>query len=238
MPQGKVRLYEPSIRVPLLIRAPGMPKGVHRSQPVANVDLARDDPRLRPRQGRPQGGRRCRSLRSWRRSATGPGRGLDLETYFTPDTHEDPEDPPLNYQGVRTDRYLYAQLRHRRAGALRPAKRPVRAPERGRQSRLRARSRARSSACSADWRTAPARRCRARPAVEAEGAGLLDGARSPARASRRRRPSTCAARRSAATRSRRSACSLHHASSGVELEAVASSLDGRTVSLTRKLRGC
>ena len=37
-----------------------------------------------------------------------PGRALDLETYFTPDTTEDPEDPPLNYQGVRTDRYLYA----------------------------------------------------------------------------------------------------------------------------------
>jgi hypothetical protein len=31
---------------------------------------------------------------------------------------------------------------------------------------------------------------------------------------------------------------LHHASSGDRLEAVASSLDGRTVSLTRKLRGC
>ena len=33
---------------------------------------------------------------------------MDLETYFTPDTTEDPEDPPSNYQGVRTDRYLYA----------------------------------------------------------------------------------------------------------------------------------
>ena len=31
---------------------------------------------------------------------------------------------------------------------------------------------------------------------------------------------------------------LHHASSGEKLEAVASSLDGRKVSLTRKLRGC
>ena len=31
---------------------------------------------------------------------------------------------------------------------------------------------------------------------------------------------------------------LHHTSSGDRLEAVASSLDGRTVSLRRKLRGC
>ena len=38
--QGKVVLYEPSIRVPLLIRGPGIPAGRHRSQFVANIDLA------------------------------------------------------------------------------------------------------------------------------------------------------------------------------------------------------
>ncbi len=37
---GKVLLYEPSIRVPLLIRGPGIPTGQHRSQFVSNVDLA------------------------------------------------------------------------------------------------------------------------------------------------------------------------------------------------------
>jgi N-acetylglucosamine-6-sulfatase len=37
---GKVLLYEPSIRVPLLIRGPGIPAGQHRSQFVSNVDLA------------------------------------------------------------------------------------------------------------------------------------------------------------------------------------------------------
>ena len=37
---GKILLYEPSIRVPLLIRGPGIPAGKHRSQFVANVDLA------------------------------------------------------------------------------------------------------------------------------------------------------------------------------------------------------
>jgi len=37
---GKVLLYEPSVRVPLLMRGPGIPVGQHRSQFVANIDLA------------------------------------------------------------------------------------------------------------------------------------------------------------------------------------------------------
>jgi N-acetylglucosamine-6-sulfatase len=109
VPRGKVRLYEPSIRVPLLIRAPGMPKGVHRRQPVSNVDLAPtilDFARGVP--GRVQDGISLVPLMQDRRDF--PGRGLEVETFFNPpDTTEDPEDPPLNYRGVRTDRYLYAQ---------------------------------------------------------------------------------------------------------------------------------
>ena len=106
VPQGKVRVYEPSIRVPLLIRGPGVPKGVHRSQPVTNADLA---PTIlafaHAKAGRVEDGMSLlpvmRDRRDW------PGRGLDLETDFTPDTTEDAEDPPLSYRGVRTDRYLY-----------------------------------------------------------------------------------------------------------------------------------
>ena len=108
VPAGKVRLYEPSIRVPLLIRGPGVPKGVHRRQPVGNVDLAPtilDFAKAKP--GRKEDGVSLlplmRNKRDWL------GRAMDLETYFTPDDLEDPEDPPLDYQGVRTDRYLYAQ---------------------------------------------------------------------------------------------------------------------------------
>jgi arylsulfatase A-like enzyme len=37
---GKVLAYEPSIRVPLLMRGPGIPAGTHRSQLVWNGDLA------------------------------------------------------------------------------------------------------------------------------------------------------------------------------------------------------
>jgi N-acetylglucosamine-6-sulfatase len=40
VPSGKVLLYEPSIRVPLLMRGPGIPKGKHFQQLVANIDLA------------------------------------------------------------------------------------------------------------------------------------------------------------------------------------------------------
>jgi N-acetylglucosamine-6-sulfatase len=40
VPDGKVLVYEPSVRVPLLMRGPGVPRGVQRSNLVANVDLA------------------------------------------------------------------------------------------------------------------------------------------------------------------------------------------------------
>jgi N-acetylglucosamine-6-sulfatase len=40
VPTGKVLLYEPSIRVPLIIRGPGIPRGGHRPQLAANIDLA------------------------------------------------------------------------------------------------------------------------------------------------------------------------------------------------------
>lgn len=38
--RGKIRLYEPSIRVPLIVRGPGVTAGLRLSQPVSNVDLA------------------------------------------------------------------------------------------------------------------------------------------------------------------------------------------------------
>ena len=72
-----------------------------------------------------------------------PGRAMDWRPTSTPDTTEDPEDPPLNYRAcARTA--TSTPLRHRRAGALRPANRPVRAPEPGGQSGLRAGAGARS----------------------------------------------------------------------------------------------
>jgi N-acetylglucosamine-6-sulfatase len=40
VPAGKVLVYEPSVRVPLLMRGPGVPRGVQRTNLVANIDLA------------------------------------------------------------------------------------------------------------------------------------------------------------------------------------------------------
>jgi N-acetylglucosamine-6-sulfatase len=40
VPSGKVLLYEPSIRVPLILRGPGVPRGGHVSELVANIDVA------------------------------------------------------------------------------------------------------------------------------------------------------------------------------------------------------
>lgn len=40
VPQGKVLLYEPSIRVPLIVRGPGVPRNLHLAQLAGNIDLA------------------------------------------------------------------------------------------------------------------------------------------------------------------------------------------------------
>jgi N-acetylglucosamine-6-sulfatase len=40
IPAGKVQVYEPSIRVPLVIRGPGVPRGVRMTQAAVNVDVA------------------------------------------------------------------------------------------------------------------------------------------------------------------------------------------------------
>jgi N-acetylglucosamine-6-sulfatase len=108
--RGKVLPYEPSIRVPLLIRAPGLPQGVHRGQLVGNVDLAPtilDFAHAKP--GRVQDGQSLvpimRHARLW------PGRGIDLEAYRNPPSRQQRSTPPVVFRGVRTDRYMYARYR-------------------------------------------------------------------------------------------------------------------------------
>ena len=235
VPQGKVRVYEPSIRVPLLIRAPGMPKGVHRRQPVSNVDLT---PTIldfaRAKASRKQDGTSLvplmKSGRDWL------GRGLDLETYFTPDTTEDPEDPPLNYQGVRTDRYLYTQygsgeqelydLRTDPYELQNLASDPARASVHGALGALLGRL----MKCAGKG-------CRSRPALK-----LRLGDCSSAKVVGKGRPQEAIfyvrgkrihrdAKPPIRTR-------LGNPPEGAMLEAVATSLDGRTVTLKRRVRGC
>jgi N-acetylglucosamine-6-sulfatase len=232
VPQGKVRLYEPSIRVPLLIRAPGMPKGVHRQQPVGNVDLAPtilDFAHAKP--GRKEDGMSLVPIMQRKREFS--GRALDLETYFTPDTTEDPEDPPLNYQGVRTDRYLYAQygtgerelydLRADPFELQNQAGNPVFASVQGAIERLL------SSEAKCAGKT-----CRARPAVKLKphdcSSASVAGKGKPQEATFYLRGKKI--RRDAKPPIR---AGLPNASSGNRLEAVVSSLDGRIVTLKRTL---
>jgi N-acetylglucosamine-6-sulfatase len=91
---GKVLLYEPSIRVPLIVRGPGIPAGQRRSQFVANVDLAPTIVQATGAQpGRVMDGRsllpfaRDRLLQS--------GRDILLET--------------PNYAAIRSPNWLYAE---------------------------------------------------------------------------------------------------------------------------------
>ena len=120
VPYGKVMVYEPSIRVPLIMRGPGVPAGERRRQLVSNADLA---PTLLEAAGAapalPQDGRslfgllRDRDLR-W-------GRELLIEG-------------PSGFQAVAfsaaSQRALpLRRARQRRARALRPAARPAPARE-------------------------------------------------------------------------------------------------------------
>jgi N-acetylglucosamine-6-sulfatase len=234
VPQGKVRVYEPSIRVPLLIRGPGVPQGVHRSQPVTNADLA---PTIlafaHATPGRKEDGMSLLPLMTDRRDF--PGRGLDLETNFTPDTTEDAEDPPLSYRGVRTDRYLLTEyetgehelydLRNDPFELQNQFGNPIYGPVRGALERLLA---GLSSCAGRSCRQRPALKLRfSRCAAVVAGKGKAQEATFYLRGKKIGRDSKPPIRKP-----------LPGGASGAKLEAIATSLDGRTVSLTRRVRGC
>ncbi len=94
VPTGKVLLYEPSIRVPLIMRGPGIPHGQRRSQLVANIDLAPTIVAITHAvPGRRMDGRSLLPFARDRRFIS--GRDLLLET--------------PTYAAIRTPRWLYAQ---------------------------------------------------------------------------------------------------------------------------------
>jgi len=94
VPAGKVLVYEPSVRVPLILRGPGVPAGVRRSNLAANIDLAAtilDATKARP-------GRRLdgRSLLPFARDGlVRAGRDILLET--------------PSYSAIRTPRHVFVQ---------------------------------------------------------------------------------------------------------------------------------
>jgi N-acetylglucosamine-6-sulfatase len=98
IPDNKVHLYEPSIRVPLLVRGPGVARGTTRDALVANIDLA---PTILDLAGatplRAMDGRSLVPDLATERN--GPPRQILLESGT-------PRDP---VRGVRTDRYVYVE---------------------------------------------------------------------------------------------------------------------------------
>ena len=105
IPREKVLPYEPAIRVPLVIRGPGLPAGVHRQQLVSNQDLA---PTILhatgARPGRIEDG--LSLIRIMRHPHLEPGRDLLLEGLY--------RGPPFRFpgvffSGVRTSEYVYLE---------------------------------------------------------------------------------------------------------------------------------
>jgi arylsulfatase A-like enzyme len=97
---GKFYVYEPGIRVPLLMRGPGIPQGAVRSTLAANIDLAPtilDIAGVQPL--RPPDGI---SLLPAAQGRPSPSRALLLETWAQ-------SVYPVSYRGVRTSRYKYVR---------------------------------------------------------------------------------------------------------------------------------
>lgn len=96
---GKIEVYEPSVRVPLVVAGPGFPTGATVDHPVANVDLA---PTIVALTGATPGRVLDGVDLRWSASpAAGPDRAILLET--------GPRDDPGWYAAVRTARWLYAE---------------------------------------------------------------------------------------------------------------------------------
>jgi N-acetylglucosamine-6-sulfatase len=234
VPNGKVRLYEPSIRVPLLIRGPGVPKGVHRRQPVGNVDLA---PTIldfaHAKAGRVEDGVSVLPIAQNKRDWL--GRGLDLETYNNADPSEgdDPENPPVNYLGVRTDRYLYATYGNGQQELYDLRSDPFELQNQAGNPIFASVQSALAQLLSSETKCA-GKTCRVRPALK-----LKTRRCSTAKVAGKGKPQE-ATFYLRGKKIRRDAkppiqAGLPHASSGNSLEAVVTSLDGRTVTLKRTL---
>lgn len=105
---GKQYPYEPSIRVPLVMRGPGLPKGETREQLAANVDLAPtilDYANAEP--GVAPDGRSLRRLID--DPLLEPGRSIALENWCQVEETACFDPLVARYRGVRTNRYAYME---------------------------------------------------------------------------------------------------------------------------------
>ena len=102
VPDGKLLPYEPSIRVPLIVRGPGVPRGQVRRQLVANVDLAPTIAGVaRAQPGRVMDGM---SLMGFiRQPAVDSNRSILLESGLRVQKEN-------QFAGIRTQRYTYVEF--------------------------------------------------------------------------------------------------------------------------------
>ena len=99
MPSGKLLPHDPSSRVPLIVRGPGLPAAATSRELVGNVDLAPTILELaNATPGRVFDGR---SLLPFARDPSLQSR--------RPLLHETSTQPVVNYKAVRTDRWLYVK---------------------------------------------------------------------------------------------------------------------------------
>jgi arylsulfatase A-like enzyme len=107
---GKVFPYEESIKVPLIVRGPGVSAGELRDELVANIDLAPTIVDLAgAAPGRPQDGRSLVPLLREGGQTPAWDRPVFLEGHFNEQTEYGAAAPRIVFDGVRTDRYMYAR---------------------------------------------------------------------------------------------------------------------------------
>ncbi len=107
----KVQPYEEAIRVPMVIRGPGIPAGARLADPVANVDLAPTimdiaGARQPPLVGRPIDGI---SMLPYLRGFTHPERAILIEAKRPPRVTGSGRILAPSWVGVRTRRYTYVE---------------------------------------------------------------------------------------------------------------------------------
>jgi N-acetylglucosamine-6-sulfatase len=105
VPGGKIRVYEPSVRVPVLMRGPGVPAGRHVKALTGNIDLAStvlDAGGAKP--GRLQDGVSLLDV------AAAPKKFAGRRILLQNNPAETPGYP--SYRAIRTSRYKYVEYRH------------------------------------------------------------------------------------------------------------------------------
>ncbi len=173
---GKVLPYEPSIRLPLLMRGPGVPVGSTAGQLVTNADLAPtilDAADATPK--RVEDGRSLLELVGDR--GVEWGRELLLEGGNA---------QGLTFSGLRNYRWKYIEHTQRRGRAVRPRARPLRArrasipTRRSPASRRASRPGSRSCAPAPGAPAASGRRCACTSAAASAASSPRCAARTPA----------------------------------------------------------